>query len=144
MYPSRQGRPIWRCRLNTPLLHERIGNTRSSRSTVSRIAQAWLYGPKYRIPFFFWPRPTITRGYSSSRVIASHGYDLSSRYFTLKRGSYSLIQEYSSCSDSTSVPTTVHSTFAAVVTIACVRGCRLTRSWKYDDSRARRFFALPT
>ncbi len=33
-------------RLKTPLLHERIGNTRSSRSTVSRIAQAWQYGPK--------------------------------------------------------------------------------------------------
>ncbi len=144
MYPSRQGRPICRCRLNTPLLQDRIGNTRSSRSTVSRIAHAWLYGPKYFTPFFFAPRPTITRGISSSIVIASHGYDLSSRYFTLNRGSNSLIQEYSSCSASTSLPTTVQSTFAAVFTIPWVRGCRFARSWKYDDSRARRFFALPT
>ena len=45
---------------------------------------------------------------------------------------------------SSSLPTTVHSTFEAVVTMACVRGCRCTRSWKYDDNRARRFFALPT
>ncbi len=69
---------------------------------------------------------------------------MSSRYFTLKRGSYSLIQEYSSWSASTSVLTTVHSTLAALVTIVAVRGCRLTMSWKYDVSRDRRFFALPT
>jgi hypothetical protein len=69
---------------------------------------------------------------------------LSSRYFTLNRGSNSLIQEYSSWSASTSVATTVHSTLAAVVTIVAVRACRLLRSWKYDESRARRFFALPT
>ena len=69
---------------------------------------------------------------------------MSSRYFTLKRGSYSLIQEYSSCSASTSVATTVHSTDAAVVTMVAVRWCRLAMSWKYDESRARRFLALPT
>ncbi len=69
---------------------------------------------------------------------------MSSRYFTLKRGSYSLIQEYSSCSASTSVLTTVHSTLAAVVTMVAVRACRLPMSWKYDESRARRFLALPT
>jgi hypothetical protein len=69
---------------------------------------------------------------------------LSSRYFTLNRGSNSLIQEYSSCSASTSVLTTVHSTLAAVVTIVAVRWWRPPMSWKYDDSRARRFFALPT
>ena len=62
----------------------------------------------------------------------------------LKRGSNSLIQEYSSCSASTSVLTTVHSTLAPDATIAAVRWCRLPMSWKYDDSRARRFFALPT
>jgi hypothetical protein len=55
-----------------------------------------------------------------------------------------LIQEYSSCSASTSVLTTVHSTLAAVVTIEAVRWWRLPMSWKYDDSRARRLFALPT
>ena len=40
--------------------------------------------------------------------------------------------------------TTVHSTLAAVVTMVAVRGWRPPMSWKYDDSRARRFFALPT
>jgi hypothetical protein len=69
---------------------------------------------------------------------------LSSRYLTLNRGSNSLIQEYSSCSASTSVATTVHSTLAAVVTIVWVRGCRADRSWKYDESRDRRLLALPT
>ena len=69
---------------------------------------------------------------------------MSSRYFTLKRGSNSLIQEYSSWSASTSVATTVHSTDAAVVTIVAVRGCRPAMSWKYDDSRGRRLLALPT
>ena len=39
----------------------------------------------------------------------------------LNRGSYSLIQEYSSCSASTSVWTTVQSTLAAVATIERVR-----------------------
>jgi hypothetical protein len=69
---------------------------------------------------------------------------LSSRYFTLNRGSYSLIQEYSSCRASTSVPTTVHSTPAAVVTMVWVRGWRLARSAKYELSRWRRLLALPT
>ena len=96
------------------------------------------------MPFFFAPRPTITRGNSSPTVTASHGYDLSSRYFTLKRGSNSLIQLYSSWSASTSVLTTVHSTADAEVTIVAVRAWRLPTSWKYDESRARRFFALPT
>ncbi|MEY9811433.1 hypothetical protein RKD21_001690 [Streptomyces albogriseolus] len=41
-----------------------------------------------------------------------------------------MIQEYSSCSASTSVETTVHSTDAAVVTIDRVRGCSPARSWK--------------
>jgi hypothetical protein len=49
---------------------------------------------------------------------------------TLKRGSNSLIQEYSSARASTSVPTTVHSTDDADVTIDCVRGCSADRSWK--------------
>jgi hypothetical protein len=63
-------------------------------------------------------------------VTARYGYDLSSRYFTLNRGSYSWIHEYSSASASTSVPTTVHSTDAAVVTMVCVRGWRFATSWK--------------
>ena len=42
------------------------------------------------------------------------------------------------------VRTTVHSTEAAVVTIVAVRGCRALMSWKYEDSRGRRDFALPT
>ena len=40
----------------------------------------------------------------------------------LKRGLYSLIQVYSSCSASSSEPTTVHSTEHAVCTIAWVLG----------------------
>ena len=40
MYPSRHGRSIWLCRLKTPPEHVRAGNTRVSRSNVSRIAQA--------------------------------------------------------------------------------------------------------
>jgi hypothetical protein len=35
------GRPTWPARLNTPLLQVRAGNTRSSRSSVSRMAHAW-------------------------------------------------------------------------------------------------------
>ena len=46
MSPSRQGRPIRAERRNTPGEQVRTGNTRSSRSTVSRIAQACEYGPK--------------------------------------------------------------------------------------------------
>ncbi len=63
-------------------------------------------------------------------VTARYGYDLSSRYFTLNLGSYSLIQEYSSWSASTSVPTTVQSTEAAVVSIVWVRGCSPAKSAK--------------
>jgi hypothetical protein len=74
----------------------------------------------------------------------SHGYDLSSRYMTLNRGSNSLIHVYSSCRDSSSFCTTVHCTWAAVVTIRWVRGCRAEMSWKYELRRLRRFFALPT
>ena len=70
MYPSRQGRPIWPDRLNTPAEQVRTGNTRSSVSTVSRMAQAWLYGPKYLVPFRLAPRMTMTRGYSSPMVTA--------------------------------------------------------------------------
>jgi hypothetical protein len=55
-----------------------------------------------------------------------------------------LIQEYSSCSASTSVLTTVHSTLAAVVTISWVRGCSEVKSAKYWLSRCRSDFALPT
>ena len=63
---------------------------------------------------------------------------------TLKRGLNSLIQEYSRARDSTSVPTIVHSTAQAVVTILWVRGWRAATSWKYVDRRALRFLALPT
>ncbi|GAQ56456.1 hypothetical protein a10_06311 [Streptomyces acidiscabies] len=73
MYPSRHGRPVRAAFLNTPAEHVRTGNTLSSRSTVSRIAHACPYGPKYRTPFFFWPRITWTRGYSSFIVTARYG-----------------------------------------------------------------------
>ena len=59
--------------LKTPAEQVRTGKTRSSRSTVSRMAQAWPYGPKYRTPFFFWPRMTWTRGNSSFIVTARYG-----------------------------------------------------------------------
>ena len=42
MYPSRHGRPICPARLNTPPEQVRTGKTRSSVSTVSLIAQAWV------------------------------------------------------------------------------------------------------
>ena len=48
----------------------------------------------------------------------------------LNRGSNSLIQEYSSCNASTSVCTTVQSTFAAVATIDRVRLSRESGSAK--------------
>ena len=82
------------------------------------------------MPLRLAPRITWMRGNSSASVTARYGYDLSSRYFTLNRGSNSLIHEYSSASASTSVPTTVHCTDAAVVTICWVRWCSPDRSWK--------------
>ncbi len=94
------------------------------------MAHACPYGPKYRVPLRLAPRMTCARGTSSPRVTARYGYDLSSRYFTLNRGSYCWIQVNSSARASTSVPTTVHSTDAAVVTIRCVRSCRCATSWK--------------
>ena len=39
---------------------------------------------------------------------------------------------------------TMVTTAAAVCTMLAVRACRLATSWKYDDSRDRRFLALPT
>ena len=69
---------------------------------------------------------------------------MSSRYLTLNRGSNSLIQEYSSWSASTSVPTTVQSTPAADRSIDWVRGWSPAKSAKYEFSRDRRFFAFPT
>ena len=68
-------------------------------------------------------RETMTRGASSARVTTRYGYDLSSLNRTLNGGSNSLIQVNSSCSASTSLCTTVHSTDAAVVTIRRVRSC---------------------
>ncbi|CAM5493379.1 hypothetical protein SGRIM128S_02208 [Streptomyces griseomycini] len=56
--------------LNTPAEQVRTGKTRSIRSTVSRIAHACAYGPKYFTPFFFCPRITWTRGNSSFIVTA--------------------------------------------------------------------------
>jgi hypothetical protein len=64
------------------------------------------------------------------RVTARNGYDLSSRYLTLNRGSNSLIQLNSSCSASTSVATVTQSTADAVVTICWVRACSDHRSAK--------------
>ena len=73
MYPSRHGRPDCAARLKTPVEQVRTGKTRSSRSTVSRMAQACPYGPKYRVPARFAPRITWTRGNSSPSVTARYG-----------------------------------------------------------------------
>lgn len=87
---------------------------------------------------------TWTLGYFSPMVTARYGYVLSSRNTTLKRGLNSLIHVYSSCSDSGSLPTTVHSTLLAACTMACVLGSRPAGLAKYEFSLERRFFALPT
>ena len=67
---------------------------------------------------------------------------MSSRYRTLKRGRCDLMRLYSSISASTSVDATIHSTDAALSTMACVRG------WsglpQYDARRFRSEIALPT
>ena len=46
MYPSRQGRPEARARLNTPGEQERMGKTRRSWSSVSRMDHTCTKGPK--------------------------------------------------------------------------------------------------
>ena len=48
----------------------RTGKTRSSVSTVSLIAHACEYGPKYLVPLRLAPRITMTRGNSSPMVTA--------------------------------------------------------------------------
>ena len=63
-------------------------------------------------------------------VTARYGYDLSSRYMMLNRGRYSLIHVYSSWSASSSEPTTVHSTAAAVNTMVRVLVASRAGSWK--------------
>src|SRR4029450_2980551 len=92
------------------------------------MAQACEYGPKYRTPLRLAPRIPCRRGNSSFSVTARNGYDLSSRYLTLNRGSNSLIQENSSCSASTSLLTVTQSTAAAVVTI-CWGGAGRLQGW---------------
>src|SRR5450830_1451698 len=108
----------------------RIGKALSMRSTVSRMAHTLVYGPKYRAPLSARFRVTSTRGTVSPSVIARYGYDLSSRNCTLNGGLNSLIQVNSSCSASNSVPTTVHSTDAALDTMRLVRSCRLASGAK--------------
>ncbi len=53
--------------------HVRTGKTRVKASSVSRIAQACPYGPKYRTFFRFAPRSTWARGHSSPTVSARYG-----------------------------------------------------------------------
>jgi hypothetical protein len=87
---------------------------------------------------------TCTRGSFSPMVTARYGYVLSSRKTTLNRGLNSLIQVYSSCRDSSSLPTTVHSTLLAAYTMAWVLGSSPAGFAKYEFRRDRRFLALPT
>src|SRR5690606_11004324 len=102
IWPGKQGRPVCMARRYCESLQVRIGKTFSMRSIVSRTAHTFGYGPKYFAPRIFLLRVIITRGASSASVIARNGYDLSSRYLTLKGGLYCLIHWYSSCSESTS------------------------------------------
>ncbi len=37
------------------------------------MAQAWAYGPKYRVPLRLAPRITMARGNSSPSVMARYG-----------------------------------------------------------------------
>ena len=60
----------------------------------------------------------------------------------LKRGRCFLMRLYSRNSASTSLRTAIHSTVAAASTIWRVRSMRPVP--KYDITRLRRFFALPT
>ena len=50
--------------------HDRIGKAFSIKSTVSRTAHTFVYGPKYRAPASFRFRVIMTRGTRSARVIA--------------------------------------------------------------------------
>src|SRR5690606_25133100 len=125
IWPGKHGRPEAIAFLYDASLQVRIGNTLIIRSMVSCTAQTLGYGPKYFAPAILRLRVTMTRGASSPRVTAMYGYDLSSLYRTLNGGENSWIHMYSSCSESTSVSTTVHSTDAAVVTMRRVRSCRV-------------------
>ncbi|OUE09252.1 hypothetical protein CMsap09_09925 [Clavibacter michiganensis] len=62
MSPSRHGRLVCRARLNVLSEQERMGNTLSMWSTVSRIAHTFVYGPKYLAPRILRLRVTMTRG----------------------------------------------------------------------------------
>ena len=73
MSPSRQGRPVSSARRYTPSEQLRIGKALSMRSTVSRIAQTFVYGPKYRASLMFRFRVIITRGTRSPSVTARYG-----------------------------------------------------------------------
>src|SRR4051794_6187107 len=119
----------------------RTGNTLVKAASVSRNAQAWPYGPKYRTPLRFVPRSTCARGHRSPTVRARYGYDLSSRYRMLKRGLCRWIRLYSSISASTSVEATIHSTEVALSTIASVRGC--SGLLQYEARRLRSDDAFP-
>ena len=73
MKPSRQGRPERSARRYTPALHDRMENTRSIRSRVSRIAHTCVYGPKTRSPLRGVRRVMCTRGTSSPMVTTRYG-----------------------------------------------------------------------
>ena len=64
--------PLWRW--NLPSEQVRIGNVRSSRSRVSRMALGVGVGAEVaHAGLAAWPRTTAARGHSSARVTASHG-----------------------------------------------------------------------
>ena len=86
----------------------------------------------------------MTRGYSSATVTAMYGYDLSSRSRMLNVGRWRLIRfcsrKSASVSDSaeTNSMVSIRSTSSAVLAVA------YASRRKYDRTRERSDFALPT
>src|SRR6266516_4653813 len=124
--------------------HGRYGKTRFSTSSVSRTFFALAYGPKYQTPRRCRSRVNMTRGKSSSTVTAMYGNDLSSRRRTLNGGRWRLTRFCSRWSASTSVPVTITSTSAIRFTMRAIPARVSPPCWKYERTRGRKVFALPT
>src|SRR6476661_253199 len=133
------------CRPGFGPSHGLYGKTRLRTSSVSRTFFAFAYGPKYQTPRRCRSRVNITRGYSSSTVTAMYGNDLSSRSRTLNGGRWRLTRFCSRCSASTSLDVTIVSIVSTRLAIARMPWrVSLDPAWKYDRTRGRSVFALPT
>src|SRR5207248_10542339 len=125
--------------------HGRYGKTRLSTSRVSRTFFAFAYGPKYHTPRRWRSRVNMTRGYSSSTVTAMYGNDLSSRSRTLNGGRWRLTRFCPRWSAATSLDVTIVSTSEMRATILSIPWrVSLRPAWKYERTRDRSAFALPT